>query len=843
MKTYNILYSSESQFEEFLYSNFIEFNREYLIRIHTCIHYSEDVIELVNMIKKFLPNSKIIGSSTSAVILNGKIISKKCLISITEFNQASVRTCVFPIKSPDVSGSMFFDAISSGVSLNENSKLLITFASSFYTSRAISDCIDCINQNFPNIQMLGGVVNHGDRPMPDSDEVISFVFNEKCITQNGIVAAVIDSNSLNVSSEVVYVTEPVGKSYTVTEADNMIIRSIDGQDTVEWYQNILGINFADFEKNEDIINVTSTFPIVKKDYGNIPWLISYSPQNDKFRMFSDENENKPVMYTTGNIKTGDKIKIAYSSMQHTIEVCQDVCNRLKDRPSDALFAYSCISRTTMFKNCADWEFTPFKRTNLSGALLISEIGNSEGANRFCNYTTVIASLAESYNKLRIDASALALNVNMLYDNNQHIINYLINHSKDTEQNDNAIKQKQDIEKRLFTDSRTGLGNITKYFYDIGRGIRNKVCVVAIKNRSLITAFMSEDDFEEHFAVCVNQISEFLGTNYYSCYFYSSKYLIIAAADEVIGDDFIAKIKDVQTLTMNQRYNTYVPVYEFAIVINEDDMLSKAEMMLEKMNNSHECIQIYSKNSSIESERAEKIRMINLLNDAIINDRVIPYFQGIHDNDLDRITTYEALMRIEDENGRAYSPFFFMPVAKEYGFYNEISYIMIEKVLKIFREKEEKVTINLDVNDIYNYQVVHLVLDFLRDAPCPENFIFEITESEEIKDYQIIEAFTDAVINAGGQIAIDDFGSGFSNLVYLFRINAKYIKIDGEIIKNILKDEFALEIMEIISDWAKKHDRFIIAEFVENEDIQKLVCQYGIKYSQGYYYSKPEKRFS
>ena len=87
MKTYNLLYSSESQFEEFLYSNFIEFNREYLIRIHTCIHYPEDIIELVNMIKKFLPNSKIIGSSTSAVILNGKIIPKKCLISITEFNQ------------------------------------------------------------------------------------------------------------------------------------------------------------------------------------------------------------------------------------------------------------------------------------------------------------------------------------------------------------------------------------------------------------------------------------------------------------------------------------------------------------------------------------------------------------------------------------------------------------------------------------------------------------------------------------------------------------------------------------------------------------------------------------
>lgn len=843
MQTYNLLYSSESQFEEFLYSNSIEFSKEYLIRIHTCIHYAEDIPDLIGMIRRFLPNSKIIGCSTSAVILNGKIIPNKCLISITELNKASVRTCIIPSGITNVSGSELADKICTDLSVNEKSKFMLVFVSPFHISTALSDFLDCINKKFPDIQILGGIANHQDCPMPDSKQFISFVFNEKGIIESGMVSAIIDSENLKVNSEVVYVTEPVGKTYTVTDTDGMIIRSVEGQNTVDWYQNILGVNFSGMEKNEDIQGITSTFPIVKKDYGNIPWLISYSPQNDKLRIFPDENENNPVMYTAGNIKAGDKIKIAYSSMQHTIEVCQDVCNRLKDKPSDSLFAYSCISRTSMFKNCADWEFTPFKRTNLSGALLVSEIGNSDGANRFCNYTTVIASLAESNNKLRIDTSALALNVNMLYDNNQHIINYLINHSASNEENDIAVKQKQDIEKRLFTDSRTGLGNITKYFYDVGRGIRNKICVVNIKNRSLITAFMSEEDFEEHSITCIKQIAEFLGTNYYSCYFYNSRYMIIAAADEVIGDDFVAKIKEVQALTMTQRYNTYVPVCEFAIVINEDDMLEKAEMMLEKMNNSHDCIQIYSKDSSIESERANKIRMINLLNDAIINNRVVPYFQGIHDNELDCINTYEALMRIEDENGKAYSPFFFMPVAKEYGFYNEISCIMIKKVLNIFCNRKEKVTINLDVNDIYNYDIIHLILDFLNTAPHPENFIFEITESEEIKDYQIIDAFTDAIINAGGQIAIDDFGSGFSNLIYLFRINAQYIKIDGEIIKNICSDEYALEIMGIISQWAKKHDKQVIAEFVENEDIQKLVSDYGIKYSQGYYYSKPEKRFS
>lgn len=836
MKSFNLLYQSESQFEEFLYSNSIEFNREYLIRIHTCIHEIEDIPALVGTIKKFLPNSKIVGCSTSAVILNGKIIPDKCLITITEFANAYCRTCLVPVGSERMSGEELADIVCRKTSADEDSNFMLVFSSPIYINVSMSDFVDSMNKKLPEIQILGGIANHHITQTPDSREMQSFVFNESEVAKSGVVCAVVNNEYMTVNSEVVYVTEPVGKTYTVTEADDVIIRKVDGQDAVEWYENILGINLSELE-NPD--NITSTFPIVKKNYGNIPWLINYSPQNEKLSIFPDEPS--PVMFTVGNIKTGDRIKISYSSMQHTIEVCQDVCDRLKDKPSDVLFAYSCISRTVMFKSCADWEFMPFKRTNLSGAIMLSEIGYSGNANRFCNYTTVIASLAESRNKPRIDTSALALNVNMLYDNNQHIINYLINHSAGDDSNA-SIRQKRDIEKRLFTDARTGLGNITKYFYDIGRGIRNKICVVNIKNRSLITAFMSEEDFEEHSIKCIKQISDFLGTNYYSCYFYNSKFLVIAAADEVIGDDFIAKIKEVQAITMTQKYNNYVPVCEFAIVINETDMLEKAEMMLEKMAGSHECIQIYSKNSSIESERAEKIRMINILNDAILNDRVVPYFQGIHDNSLDRITTYEALMRIEDEDGRVYSPYVFMPVAKEYGFYNEISCMMIEKVMKIFRNRNERVTINIDVNDIYNYNIIHLILNFLETAPHPENFIFEITESEEIKDYQIIDAFTNAVINAGGKIAIDDFGNGFSNLVYLFRINAQYIKIDGEIVKNICKDECARELMEIIASWAERHDRFVIAEFVENAEIQKLVSDCGIRYSQGYHYSMPEKRF-
>ena len=131
---------------------------------------------------------------------------------------------------------------------------------------------------------------------------------------------------------------------------------------------------------------------------------------------------------------------------------------------------------------------------------------------------------------------------------------------------------------------------------------------------------------------------------------------------------------------------------------------------------------------------------------------------------------------------------------------------------------------------------------MKNAPRPQNYIFELTETEEITDYQVIYEFVDKIHQAGGKIAIDDFGSGFSNIVNLFKIKSDYIKVDGEIVKNTVADIFASEFLEMIADWAKRHKKEVIAEFVENSEIQDIIEKNNIRFSQGYLYSKPEKRF-
>lgn len=237
-----------------------------------------------------------------------------------------------------------------------------------------------------------------------------------------------------------------------------------------------------------------------------------------------------------------------------------------------------------------------------------------------------------------------------------------------------------------------------------------------------------------------------------------------------------------------------------------------------------------------------MNMISIINNAISNNLVIPYFQGIRDNSMGGINMYESLMRLSDTSGNIYTPYHFMDIAKEYGYYADISTIMISKVLNLFRGKNKNVTINMNISDVYNDMTVKFIFDFMKNAPHPENFIFELTETEEIVDYQVILEFAKKIHSLGGKIAIDDFGSGFSNIVHVFKIPADYIKIDGEIIKHVTSDAYAREFLEMISEWSKKHSKEIIAEFVENDSIQHIVEHHGIRFSQGYLYSKPSKLF-
>lgn len=117
-------------------------------------------------------------------------------------------------------------------------------------------------------------------------------------------------------------------------------------------------------------------------------------------------------------------------------------------------------------------------------------------------------------------------------------------------------------------------------------------------------------------------------------------------------------------------------------------------------------------------------------------------------------------------------------------------------------------------------------------------IFEITESEAIQDFNSVADFIKQVRKFGAKIAIDDFGSGYSNFAYLVEIKPDYIKIDGSIIKTIVKNENSRLVTKSIIDTARSLNIKTIAEFVSEQDILDCLTELNVDMVQGFHIAHP-----
>ncbi len=232
-------------------------------------------------------------------------------------------------------------------------------------------------------------------------------------------------------------------------------------------------------------------------------------------------------------------------------------------------------------------------------------------------------------------------------------------------------------------------------------------------------------------------------------------------------------------------------------------------------------------------------MRELIIKAIKDDKVIPFYQIIKSNSTAEMK-YECLARLLVKD-RILAPIHFMKIAKEENLSDCITKQMITKSFDYFYNRSCSFSINISFKDIVNNQTRTFILTALDSFHLPQNVIFEILEDESIELLEndnnfFIEFITELKIR-GCKIAIDDFGSGYSNFMNLLKMDVDILKIDGSMIKQIDNKSVRL-IIETIVMMAQKLNIQTVAEFVETEEIQKVVQDIGVNHSQGYLHSKP-----
>jgi diguanylate cyclase (GGDEF)-like protein/PAS domain S-box-containing protein len=274
--------------------------------------------------------------------------------------------------------------------------------------------------------------------------------------------------------------------------------------------------------------------------------------------------------------------------------------------------------------------------------------------------------------------------------------------------------------------------------------------------------------------------------------------------------------------------------------NSSSIRLTADMALRISRNKKENFIVYNDQISLNTLYEKNIFWAKKIKNAIANDKIVPFFQPIVNNKTNKYEKYEALVRMIGEDGKVISPYFFLDIAKKTKQYIQLTTIMLEKTFETFSNREEEFSINITMEDIVNKSINELILSLLlRYDGIGERVVFEIVESESIDgNYEEVLSFVEKVKSYGCKIAIDDFGSGYSNFEYLIKLKADFIKIDGSLIKDIHENKESYAVVSVIVSFAKQMNIKTIAEFVEDENILKTLKFLGVEYSQGYYFSAP-----
>ncbi len=270
---------------------------------------------------------------------------------------------------------------------------------------------------------------------------------------------------------------------------------------------------------------------------------------------------------------------------------------------------------------------------------------------------------------------------------------------------------------------------------------------------------------------------------------------------------------------------------------DDEPLLAADMALKYAVKKRVPYILYTKELHIKKDVSDYIKWTKTIVDAIKEDGVQPFYQPIiYDNNKIK---YECLIRIV-ENEKVISPFLFLDIAKKIRYYTSLTKIMIEKSFKEFEKRDNEFSINFSFEDILDKEVVNFLLKKLNEYKVNKRLIIEILESENIDDFEILKDFVKKMKILGVRIAIDDFGSGYSNFSYILQMKPDFIKIDGSIIKNIDHCQNSYNIAKSITQFAKRINAKTIAEYIHSKDVYDKAKKLKIDAFQGFYFSEPKK---
>lgn len=227
-----------------------------------------------------------------------------------------------------------------------------------------------------------------------------------------------------------------------------------------------------------------------------------------------------------------------------------------------------------------------------------------------------------------------------------------------------------------------------------------------------------------------------------------------------------------------------------------------------------------------------------INRGLINGNFYFLYQPIVLLSTGEVKGIEVLARFKDKKGIVY-PDEFIPILiknKKTWKFTEMLFNELNRTLgEVSFEKDFRVSVNIFPQDIQDMKVLRL--SQYKRMINNYNMFIEVIEDQYLEHengHKVINSLKDM----GFRVAIDDFGKGYSNFSSLKNLSIDYLKIDKSFIFDMEESTIKSSLIPHIIDISKSLNLSCVAEGIENKLQLDMLREWGIKYGQGYYFSRP-----
>ncbi|MBU0924539.1 EAL domain-containing protein [bacterium] len=410
-----------------------------------------------------------------------------------------------------------------------------------------------------------------------------------------------------------------------------------------------------------------------------------------------------------------------------------------------------------------------------------------------------------------------------------------------------VQNKKELQKQLITDRLTKIYNRLKLKNDLLNASESTLILINVDNFKDINNLFGLYFGDQVLIYIANLLKE-ISTKYIcNCYRISADEFMLLFDKDISIEEIELVINEIEKILKAEIFSheeiTFDIDLSYGVVQNnfsrdKNMLLSMAEIAMHTARKEHKLFDIYSRDNNLRKNYEHNFKWNKKLKLALEENRIDVFFQPIVNVKDNNIIKYESLVRYIEIDGSIIGPNDFLDVAKRSKIYHKITQKVIEISSNVFKDRHETFSINFSIEDLLNEDTIDYLLNKVNEYKLNNRVIVEILESEGIDNYIAVIDIIEKLKMNGIRIAIDDFGSGYSNFSYLISLDIDILKIDGSLIKDIDTNKSGQSIVKSIINFTKELGIKTVAEFVCSKEIYDLLKEMDIDYFQGYYISKP-----